>query len=139
MIIKINKSACDVLGLAKYLGHDKGAAGEPRPKTSDRVLWSSTRRLVCDDEDIETGARIIASTIRDRSLPRRAAGVSARERKCKHPVGHIVLAWPKDERPSRQEMEDASDDLLRTLGYGSHEAILVAHAEQRSAPRAHPC
>ena len=126
MTVMILDSGRGALGLAKYLGRDKRTPGEPGPRTSDRVLWTATRCLPCGG-DIELGARMMASTVRDQPILKKAADVSARGRKCTTPVGHMVLSWPKGEKPPHQEMEDAADDLLEELGYASHEAIYVCH------------
>ena len=67
---------------------------------------------------------------------KRLAGVSAAGRPLKKPVLHYTLAWPKDERPDRAEMNRAAEETLKALGLERHQALIVAHND-KTHPHVH--
>lgn len=50
---------------------------------------------------------------------------------CKDPVHHIILSWPKYERPSREQIEQAVRMQMDALGYGKdHQWLGATHTDQ---------
>jgi hypothetical protein len=93
-------------GLARYLL--TGADG----KHPERVAWTAVRNLRSDRPE-------------DAALQmRRTADLSTR---VQVPVYHISLNWSPEDQPTRQDMEETVDRVLRGLGLGEHQALLVAH------------
>ena len=54
----------------------------------------------------------------------------AREgRRSRDPIVHYVLSWPRGERPSGEQVEEAIDLLLREMGVAGHQVIYGLHAD----------
>ncbi len=93
-------------GLARYLLHGEDG------NTPERVAWTEIRNLPYDrPEDV---ARSMAAT----------AAMNTRVQK---PVYHLSISWPVDEKPTPEQMKEASTRVLRDLGLAEHQALLVAH------------
>ena len=45
----------------------------------------------------------------------------------KDPVYHLILSWPKHERPTKEQIEDAVKKQVRALGYQRHQWIAAVH------------
>ena len=58
------------------------------------------------------------------------AGVSARGRKLKDPLLHLMLSWPPGENPAKQEMLSAARGALKALGLDEHQAVFVSHTDR---------
>jgi hypothetical protein len=52
----------------------------------------------------------------------------SRTRKCKKHALHITLWWHPDDRPTREQMEEAGRDALKALGMEEARAIFAARA-----------
>lgn len=92
-------------GLASYL--TKG--GE------DRVAWTEPRYL------IGTDPKQIAEEMQA------TASGSSRVQK---PVYHLSISFDQADRPSREQMQQVADGLLKDLGLDGHQAYLVAHGDK---------
>ncbi len=54
--------------------------------------------------------------------------VAARNTRCEDPAYHFVLAWPEFERPHPDEIFEAAEHALRSLGLADHQYVLAVHA-----------
>jgi hypothetical protein len=43
---------------------------------------------------------------------------------------HLSLSWRPGEKPTREQMEEAARDALKTLGMGNAKALFVAHDDE---------
>ena len=112
-----------------YLSHDKGGA-----RTSERVAWSEN--VNCIEASSEETEKIWAQLVNDAGELKRQAGGSSRGRKLEKPIGHYVIAWAPGERPSREEMVDATRNCMTKLGYRKCMYRIVAHTD-RDHPHVH--
>ena len=126
MIVKL-ASRRSHRAVSDYITHDKPTKGNRRPSTSARVAWVAVRNLPTDDPDL--ACRMMAATCSIADHLKHAAGVSARGRKLRLPVEHIVLSWKARERVRREEMEGAAEELLEELGLVDHECVMAAHTD----------
>jgi hypothetical protein len=99
--------------LARYLARGRD------DNNPDRVAWVSGRNLVVDRPDAV--ARIMQAT-------------AAANPRATHPVYHVAVAFHPDDVVSREAMERVANRLLRELGLGEHQALIVAHND---TPHAH--
>lgn len=53
--------------------------------------------------------------------------VSARNMRCKDPAFHFVLTWPEHERPKSEEIFDAAEHAIKSLGLADHQYVLAVH------------
>ena len=90
-------------GLAAYL------TGHP-----ERVAWTEPRYL------LGTDPKEIAREMEA------AAGQSSRVEK---PVYHLSISFDELDRPSREQMRAAVEEVLKDLGLEEHQAFLVAHRD----------
>ena len=96
-------------GLHAYLSHDPDKA-----PTSERVDWIESRNLANDDPN--KAFKIMISTAKAQHELKRAAVVKAGKPAKEGPVMQGVLAHEEDEPNSREEMIEAADEYLSTLG-----------------------
>ena len=90
-------------GLAAYL------TGKP-----ERVAWTEPRYL------LGTDPKEIAREMEA------AAGLSSRVEK---PVYHLSISFDELDRPTREQMRAAVEEVLKDLGLEEHQAFLVAHRD----------
>lgn len=90
-------------GLASYL------TGKP-----ERVAWAEPRYL------LGTDPKEIAREMEA------AAGQSSRVEK---PVYHLSISFDEADRPTREQMRTAVEEVLRDLGLEEHQAFMVAHGD----------
>ena len=134
MVARIHAGGGSFAGVAKYCLHDAREPDEAeRPESADRVEWAETRNLASRPE---RAAGQMAATANAAPELKRLAGVSAAGRPLKKPVLHYTLAWPKDERPDRAEMNRAAEETLKALGLERHQALIVAHND-KTHPHVH--
>jgi hypothetical protein len=122
MIPKIGKSGTSFSGLAAYLTHD------PEAETEERVAWTHTENLANDH--IPSAVDEMLWTYRDAELLKQEAGIRAGGRASEHPVKHISLNWAPSDNPSDQHMKDTARHFLNYMGWGEHQAIMVAHNDK---------
>lgn len=126
MVPKLHAKGSSFKGAAAYVLHDKD-----RATSSDRVGFTETRNLAADDPDMAW--RIMAATALDQARLKAQAGVKNTGRKSNKHVLHLTLNWHPNQTPSRQDMLDAADGALRSLGAEKHQALIVSHTDE-----AHP-
>lgn len=107
-------------GAFAYHGHDKG-----RSDSSERVEWFTTRNILTDDP--KTAERIMIATALDADRRKRENGVRASGQKQQKPVQTLSLSWHPDEQVSRQEMEQAADEVIRLLGAEDRQIAIFCH------------
>lgn len=114
-----------------YITHDKRPEGaEFHPTTADRVEWAETRNM--GGVGPETGWRVMLDTFRNRDALKAAAGVRKTKDAKAGPVYHFSLNWHPDERggnPTKAEMLDAADRVLKVMGAEHLQAVMSAHTD----------
>lgn len=91
-------------GLANYLSEDRG-----------RVAWSETRNLVLEDP---------------KGIAREMRAAANRSARVEKPVYHLSISFDAGDRPTRAQMQQAADRVLKDLGLERHQAYLVAHKDK---------
>lgn len=124
MVPKIHAKGSSFKGAAAYLLHDKG-----RADTSERVEWTEARNLAVDDPDMAW--RVMAATAMDQDRLKAEAGVKRTGQKSDKHVLHVSLAWHPDQAPTREEMVAAADGAIEALGATKHQALYVAHSDEK--------
>ncbi|MCY4205482.1 MAG: relaxase/mobilization nuclease domain-containing protein [Bacteroidetes bacterium] len=84
-----------------------------------RVVWTEGRHIICN-ENLSTAAREMKLV---------ASGNSAVRR----PVLHMSISWAPEDDPSRSQMAEVSDRVLKKLNLQEHQAMLVAHGDEHYA------
>jgi len=126
MVPKLHAKGSSFKGVAAYVLHDKG-----RAESADRVGFTETRNLAVNDPDLAW--RIMAATAMDQGRLKAEAGVKNTGRKSDKHVLHLTLNWHPDQKPSREDMLEAADGALKSLGASKHQALIVQHTDE-----AHP-
>ena len=125
MIAQIANRGTSFKGAGQYYLHDKKA------DTSERVAWTETRNLMTDNPAM--GLRVMAATAMDKDRLKADAGIKATGRKSKGDVYSYSLAWHPDEQGkfNKDEMLQAANDSLDALGAKDHQAVIVAHQDEK--------
>jgi len=126
MVPKLHAKGSNFKGAAQYLLHDKD-----RAQSNERVAWTETRNLAVNDPEIAW--RIMAATALDQARLKEQAGVRNTGRKSDKHVLHFTLAWHPDQEPSREEMSEAADEAIAALGGTDHQAMVIAHDDEKHA------
>jgi AAA domain/Relaxase/Mobilisation nuclease domain len=100
----------DFVSLVAYL-----TRGRPHTINPERVAWTSCRNI----EGLDDPARIA-------QLMRAHA---SEHRRTKKPVYHFGLSLHASEHLSAEQWNQAVDQVLRRLGLGGHQALIVAHRD----------
>ena len=100
----------DFVALVAYLTRGRRHTANP-----DRVAWTSCRNL----EGVDDPARVA-------QIMRAHAGEHVRTEK---PVYHLGLSLHPSEHLSAEQWNQAVDQVLRRLGLGAHQALVVAHRD----------
>jgi hypothetical protein len=118
-----------VTGAASYIlgegrNYETGALRELAPGDETRVSWIGG-----------TGFGFDIETYADADLARRimefdALNQASRTRQCEKDCVHLSLAWRPGETPSREQMETAAKDALKSLGMENAKAIFAAHRDE---------
>ena len=124
-------------GAVAYTGHDAPTAEDPRPMTHARVGGISFRGGLPEfdpngdhDAQLRLMSRVMQATAVDAPHLKRAAGISARGRRCTKPIETFALSWPAGDRPSWPEMEAAGDSWIAAQGLTDHHLMMTAHVEE---------
>ena len=118
-MVPFKVSGKNFAGLIFYLMHDKRTLeAQERGEillSAARVGWVHTENLAGIENDI-LAARLMQET----------ANYSER---CKKPVYHLSLNWHPDQDPSREQMIEAGQSVMKHLGLEEHQAVFVAHTD----------
>ena len=130
MVPNVTKTGTSFRGAMLYYLHDKREDGESVRLTGDRVAWTTTRNLMCDDP--EAAVAIMRATANDQDRLKAEAGIKNTGRKSDKCVYAYSLAWHPDEKPglSRAEMERAADESIRAIGAEHLQAVIVCHTDE---------
>lgn len=117
--------------MAYYLHDKREDAAGPHLETAERVAWTATRNLATDDPQL--AKRIMIATSLHADELKAAAGVKATGRKSNAHVYAYSLAWHPDEAKvlDQAEMLRAVDQSLKVIGADDHQAVIVAHTDQK--------
>jgi hypothetical protein len=55
--------------------------------------------------------------------------VTALSTRCRDPVYHLIIAYAKHERPTREQVVSDAERLLKAIGMGDHQYVLAAHKD----------
>jgi hypothetical protein len=55
--------------------------------------------------------------------------VAALSTRCRDPVYHLIVAYAKHERPTREQVVSDAERLLKAIGMGDHQYVLAAHKD----------
>jgi len=114
----------------KYLNNDKRLEGddpEQKVTTRTRVAWTSTRNLMTDDPTVATKI-MIATALNAERLKQEAGGKSTGRKSARH-VQTLSLAWHPDETVTREEMEQAADEIIEILELTDHHVVIFCHSD----------
>ena len=109
-----------VLGEGK-LDPTTGKAPELAPGERSRVAWYGGTGFgfpIDTDERLEIARKVMEWS---------AQNQSSKTKQCRSDCLHLMLAWDKDEQPSRADMEDAAQSVLKHLGMENARAIWASH------------
>ena len=95
--------------LAHYLGGEDGS----------RAAWSQYRNLAFADN--------LPQAAREMGL------VARRSERVEKPVLHLSISWAPEDDPSKWQMSDVVDSMLRDLELADHQATFVGHTEKAYA------
>ena len=112
-------------GLVAYISHDPNHA-----ETSERVAWTHGENLATSDP-LRATAVMVATTNLAAVLKKTSTSTPAVGRKLEKTVIHLSLSWPPDLRPSQDEMIKAGRQAMTELGVSEHQALFVAHDDER--------
>lgn len=125
MIVKVTGTGTSFKGAAAYYLHDKDA------DTAERVAWTHTENLATDDPD--KAWKMMAYTAMHQADLKRAAGVKATGRKLQQPVLTMAVSWHEDEVPDQAHMLETAQEAVASLDLSHHEAIYIAHKDEKHA------
>ncbi len=55
--------------------------------------------------------------------------VAALSARCRDPVYHLIIAYAKHEHPTREQVVNDAERLLKAIGMGDHQYVLAAHKD----------
>ena len=95
-----------------------------------RARFAALVRYVTRDGALETET-ILAPVVA--SLPTAAAEMAfvaaQADTRTSDPCLHLVVSWRREERPTLDEIEDATVGLMESLGLGQHQWLATRHAD----------
>lgn len=127
MIARHISSGSGVVGLYRYLTHDKATPDARHPATSTRVGWIDT--LGSPTADPELTMRIMQGLVADADIIKARSGIGTGGRKLKTAYGHFMVGWPPGEAPPIDGQRAACRSMARALGLEDHLVILIGHTD----------
>ena len=127
MIGAIISQGRGVVGLHRYLSHDRVVKGEPAPETSERVSFIRTFRSPSDD-GLQT-VRIMQDVVADRKILKGRHGVSPGGRRLQTAYVHGLISFAPGETPSEDDQVAAVEGWLAALGLDEHVATAYGHRD----------
>jgi Ti-type conjugative transfer relaxase TraA len=117
-----------ISGTVRYvLGQGKGRGADWHEGQESRVDWISGQGFGFDiktRDDADLGRRIMEFA---------AVNQASRTKPCDVDALHLSLSWHPNQQPTREQMEQAARDALKTLGMENARAIFVAHNDTAMA------
>lgn len=124
MVPSVAQRGSSFKGAGTYYLHDKGK------DTTERVAWSMTHNV--PTQNPEKALNWMAYTAMNaESIKMQNGGFMGGYKSQGKPVYAYSLAWHETDQPSREEMEKAAFSSLEKLGLKDHEAVIVAHQDQK--------
>jgi hypothetical protein len=124
LIIKITTGK-SFKGAALYFLHDKREKGEAQRLTDERVVWTDSFNTLQNDP--ERVIREMQATAMNQNWLRQQAGHSKGGRPTAQCVMSVSLSWHPEQNPEPEHMKEAARQFLERMGWGEHQALLVAH------------
>jgi hypothetical protein len=131
MVPNISRNGQSFRGAGAYHLHDKPSTVHPRPRTSERVVFTAARNLA--NADPYAALDEMWRTAEDAAHLKLRAGHVLTGRKNVLPVKTVSLAWAPGQSPTREEMCAAADSFLKAMGWGEHQALYIAHSDTAHA------
>jgi hypothetical protein len=123
------KTGTSFKGAALYYLHDKRAEGEQVKETKDRVAWTYAINTLEDEpEAVLAEMRVTAF---NQFLLKMESGNRIDGRPVERPVMTVALAWPREERPTREEMIETGHSFLQHMKWEGHQVLFVAHNDTK--------
>ena len=117
-------------GLAGYVANAGKMAAVPGG-------WGLTAAYIADEG--HGGAKVAPGSVRLTNCASETLGEAVREieltqaqarRGKAEQTYHLVVAFPAGEVPSREQLEDIEDDLVRAIGFGDHQRLSAVHTDK---------
>lgn len=124
MVPSVAQRGSSFKGAGAYYLHDKGK------DTSERVAWSVTHNVPTQNPEKALNWMAYTAMNAD-SIKMQNGGFMGGYKSQGKPVYAYSLAWHETDQPSREEMEKAAFSSLEKLGLKDHEAVIVAHQDQK--------
>jgi hypothetical protein len=124
MVPSVAKRGSSFKGAGAYYLHDKGK------DTAERVAWTRTHNVPTKDPHRAIRCMITTATHAEQIKARNGTSRTGAKSQGK-PVYAYSLAWHESDKPEREEMEAAAMSSLEKLGLKDHEAVIVAHRDQK--------
>jgi hypothetical protein len=124
--IKVGKGVAGAVRYALGEGRDPSTM-EPRKQPAgdrSRVEWIGGINVgfaIEDRDDADLARRIMEFDSQNQL---------SRTRRCEYDCVHLSLGWRPGEEPTREQMEEATKDALKSLGMENAKAIFVAHNDE---------
>src|SRR5438105_3711207 len=125
MIPNISPNGNSFKGAGDYHLHNKPTDSTPRPRSSDRLLFTATRNLA--HQDPQQAITEMWRTAQSAPLMKVMHAIPATGRKPQGPVKTISLSWKPGQHPTPADMTGAADDFLNAMGWQQHQAVYAAH------------
>jgi len=84
-----------------------------------RVAWIEARNVISDES--------LSDAAREMNL------IASGNIQVRRPVLHMSISWAPEDDPSRNQMIEVSDRILRKLNLQEHQTMLVAHGDEHYA------
>ncbi len=134
MNVNINKRGQSFKGVTAYLLHDKKA------DTSERFEWgvventylnnNNNGQIQSDYDNIQQASKLMAWTDKNRDFIKLETGGNLSNKPATAGnVYHYSLSWSKDEKPSREHMEETGRAHIKMMGLDEHQYYMVSHSD----------
>ena len=112
-----------------YYLHDKRAEGEQVRETKERVAWTYAINTLEDEPEAVLAE--MRQTAFNQFLLKMESGNRLDGRPTEKPVMTVALAWPGEEKPTRQEMIETGHSFLQHMKWEGHQVLFVAHTDTK--------
>ena len=117
-------SGCVRYARGEGLDPKTGLKKELGPEEGSRVMWfggSGFGFAINSDSRLETARKLMEFDVRHQP---------GKTRPCKQVCVHISLAWERGDTPTPEEIEDAVQGALASLGMGNAQALFFVHGDE---------
>ena len=117
-------------GLARYVANEGKMAAVPGG-------WGATATYIADEG--RSGAKVAPGSVRLTNCASETLGEAEREIELTQARArqgkaertyHLVVAFPAGEVPTREQLEDIEDELVKAIGLGDHQRLSAIHTDK---------